>query len=130
MWDRIFRSEHVLTEYRGIRWIDISAVSTKIAILVTPVQVWQSIPRHHRMHVMYNVQIIVQKNQRQKPFIFDNNSTSGRMVVSTMLQKCPDFQNRQRTINRNQPSPNWHISYEAEPQDNRSHSGNMKHPTQ
>lgn len=105
---RVLAAQEVAPEHLTVRRIDIPFVQAAVSLGVFTIESGQPIPRHSRMHVVYDVKIVVQKKKRQRAAILDDYGTGPGLLMCLMFKKCSNSQQRKSQIAANRVSPERH----------------------
>ena len=106
--DLVTAFQEIPPENLAVGTIYIAAIHREVPLPVSAIQFRQSVPGYLRVHVMHDVQVVVQEQKRQRPAIFDHHRSAPGQDMRLMLQKRPDPQQGQRKVTRQQVSPQRH----------------------
>ncbi len=132
--ERLLRSlnkiaQQVAAENLSIAGIVIMAVAGQISARVRCIEPRQAIPGHARMHMVHHMQVVVEKEKRQRPAIFDHHGAAAGPVMGAVFQKGADLDDAIADICRHEIGPEWHRRPPDQRQ-NQHHRRNLQKPGQ
>ena len=92
MGDRLLGAEQVTPRNGCVIGIGIAAIARQVTVAIGPVMGRQTIPWQARMHVMDDMQIIVEKQKCQRSAIFDDDAARRCAHMRLMFEKGADLQ--------------------------------------
>ena len=127
---RVFRAEQKRAEDRGVACVDVSVIAAKVVVAVRQIKRGQPIPRHPRVHVMHGVEVVVQKQQGQRPPAFDDHGARPCCIMGAVFQIGADLQQAPPKIGRYKIGPDRHCADQRQPDQNQRRPERMQHPRQ
>src|SRR6056297_16997 len=85
--DRVFGGEQIFPNHLAVRSKVVATIATQIMIFAGSVERGQTIPRDLWVHVMHNMQVVVEKEKGRQPAPLDNDTAPAGPFMRLMFKE-------------------------------------------